>query len=73
MLLLFLADLIQKLISKGKQLLAVKFIFEFELTEKFPPVPLLKSYLKDAKKLAVKVRKEGNESHVSLVIFHSLT
>lgn len=73
MLLLFLADLIQKLISKGKQLLAVKFIFEFELTEKFPPVPLLKSYLKDAKKLATKVRKEGNESQVSLVIFHSLT
>lgn len=73
MLLLFLADLIQKLISKGKQLLAVKFIFEFELTEKFPPVPLLKSYLKDAKKLAKKVWKKGNESHVSLVIFHSLT
>ncbi|KAB1199109.1 FRIGIDA-like protein 2 [Morella rubra] len=59
-------DLIQKLISKGKQLLAIKFVFEFMLTEKFPPVPLLKAYLKDVKNLAKKVRKDGNESRMAL-------
>lgn len=69
MLLWFFADLIQKLISKGKQLLAIKFVFEFMLTEKFPPVPLLKAYLKDVKNLAKKVRKDGNESRMALVIF----
>ncbi|KAL4618787.1 hypothetical protein ACB092_06G035100 [Castanea dentata] len=60
------ADLIQKLVSKGKQLLAVKFIFEFELTEKFPPVPLLKAHLEDAKKAARKVVNDGNHSRKSL-------
>ncbi|XP_075671761.1 truncated FRIGIDA-like protein 1 isoform X2 [Castanea sativa] len=60
------ADLIQKLVSKGKQLQAVKFIFEFELTEKFPPVPLLKAHLEDAKKAARKVVNDGNHSRKSL-------
>ncbi|KAG7957832.1 hypothetical protein I3843_11G194900 [Carya illinoinensis] len=62
------ADIIQKLISREKQNLAVKFIFEFELSEKFPPVPLLKAYLKDAKQLANKVSKEGNKSRMALFI-----
>ncbi|KAF5479024.1 hypothetical protein F2P56_005535 [Juglans regia] len=60
------ADIIHKLISREKQNLAVKFIFEFELSEKFPPVPLLKAYLNDVKKLANKVSKEGNESRMAL-------
>ncbi|ONI13593.1 hypothetical protein PRUPE_4G232500 [Prunus persica] len=61
-----IADLIQKLVSKGKHLLAVKFISEFDLTDKFPPVPLLKSYLKESKKLAKKVCKDGNNSRKSM-------
>lgn len=56
------ADLVQKLLDKGKQLLAVKFIFEFELTEKFPPVPILKDYVKESKKAAKAVCKEGKNS-----------
>ncbi|XP_038897630.1 FRIGIDA-like protein 1 [Benincasa hispida] len=56
------ADLVQKLLDKGKQLLAVKFIFEFELTEKFPPVPVLKDYVKESKKVAKTVCKEGKNS-----------
>ncbi|KAM6553839.1 hypothetical protein CsatB_014601 [Cannabis sativa] len=59
-------DLIHKLIKKGKQLLAIKFIFEYELTDKFPPVPLLKDYVKDSKKIAKKVCKEGKNSLKSL-------
>uniref|UniRef100_A0A5B7BCW5 FRIGIDA-like protein n=1 Tax=Davidia involucrata TaxID=16924 RepID=A0A5B7BCW5_DAVIN len=61
-----MSDLIQKLISKGKQLLAIKFIFKFELTDKFPPVPLLKDYVKESKKLALKVRKGGKHTLQSL-------
>ncbi|PSS06047.1 FRIGIDA-like protein [Actinidia chinensis var. chinensis] len=57
-----ISDLILKLISKGKQLLAVKFIFEFELTDKFPPVPLLKAYVKESKKLGKKDCKGGKSS-----------
>lgn len=63
-----LADLIPKLLSRGKQLLAVKFVFEFQLTDKFPPVPLLKAYLKESKKVAKKVCREGKNSLKALVI-----
>ncbi|XP_021287647.1 FRIGIDA-like protein 2 [Herrania umbratica] len=55
-------DLIQKLLDSGKQLLAVRFIFEFGLAEKFPPVHLLKEYLKETTKLAKQVCKDGKNS-----------
>lgn len=41
------SDLVERLVQDGKQLDAVTFIQEYELAEKFPPVPLLKAYLKD--------------------------
>lgn len=52
-------DVIQKLIERGKQILAVKFIFHFKLTEKTPPVPVLKAYVNDAEKLAKRLASEG--------------
>ncbi|OMP04273.1 Frigida-like protein [Corchorus olitorius] len=55
-------DLIQKLIDGGKQLLAVRIIFEVGLAEKFPPVPLLKDYLNETKKLAKQVCVDGKNS-----------
>ncbi|KAJ4980661.1 hypothetical protein NE237_031498 [Protea cynaroides] len=55
-------DLIQKLINKGKHLEAVKFVFAFGLVDKFPPVPLLKTYVKESKKLAQGIRRKGNDS-----------
>ncbi|CAA3001538.1 truncated FRIGIDA-like protein 1 [Olea europaea var. sylvestris] len=61
-----ISDVIQKLISKGKQLLALKFIFEFELTDEFPPVPLLKAYVIDSKENVQKIRKSGKSSRQSL-------
>ncbi|KAK6149382.1 hypothetical protein DH2020_016907 [Rehmannia glutinosa] len=61
-----ISDVIQRLISKGKQLLALKFVFEFELTDDFPPVPLLKAYVMDSKKIAQKARKNGKNSRQSL-------
>ncbi|XP_030541434.1 truncated FRIGIDA-like protein 1 [Rhodamnia argentea] len=58
-------DLIEKLISKRKYTQAVKFIFDFELTQKFPPLPLLKFFVNESKKLARKVSKDGNNSRKS--------
>ncbi|RWR83245.1 putative FRIGIDA-like protein 1 [Cinnamomum micranthum f. kanehirae] len=59
-------DLIKKLINKSKQLDAVKFIYAFELVDKFPPIPLLNAYLKEAQRMAQVVRKRGNNSAQSL-------
>ncbi|KAI3986995.1 hypothetical protein MKX01_039930 [Papaver californicum] len=41
---------IEALISAGKQIDAVHFVQTFKLTENFPPVPLLKTYLKDLRR-----------------------
>ncbi|XP_031121689.1 FRIGIDA-like protein 3 [Ipomoea triloba] len=41
---------INVLVNIGRQIDAVNLAFAFELTEKFPPVPLLKSYLNEASK-----------------------
>ncbi|KAE8654196.1 wall-associated receptor kinase-like 22-like [Hibiscus syriacus] len=59
-------DLIQKLVDNGKQHLAVRFIFDFGLAEKFPPVPLLDNYLKETKKFAEQVCIDGKNSSGSL-------
>ncbi|GAB4849023.1 hypothetical protein Ancab_003835 [Ancistrocladus abbreviatus] len=42
--------IIETLINWGKQIDAVHFIQSFELSEKYPPVPLLKTYLKDLRR-----------------------
>ncbi|KAG4125458.1 hypothetical protein ERO13_D10G097500v2 [Gossypium hirsutum] len=42
--------LVELLINSGRQVDAVRFIHTFQLTEKFPPVPLLKMYLKDLRR-----------------------
>lgn len=38
------------MIRSGKQIDAVHFIHAFQLTESFPPVPLLKTYLKELRR-----------------------
>lgn len=52
---------IEVLVNSGRQIDAVNLAFAFELTEQFSPVPLLKSYLKDARKACSPV-KPGNAS-----------
>ncbi|XP_058113262.1 FRIGIDA-like protein 2, partial [Magnolia sinica] len=59
---LLVTDLIRKLISNGKQLDAVNYAYAFDVVGEFPPVPLLKAYLKESKKVAQEVRKRGNGS-----------
>ncbi|GMI85228.1 FRIGIDA like 1 [Hibiscus trionum] len=55
-------DLIQKLLDDGKQLLAVKFICELGLVEKFPPGPLLDGYLAETKRQAMQVCEKGKNT-----------
>ncbi|PKI55302.1 hypothetical protein CRG98_024318 [Punica granatum] len=53
---------VEVLINSGRQIDAVNMAFAFELTEQFPPVPLLKSYLQEARKVSSPVR-HGNSPH----------
>ncbi|XP_027116290.2 FRIGIDA-like protein 4a [Coffea arabica] len=55
-------DIIEELISRGQQVDAVHFIFEVDLVDEFPPVPLLKAFLKDAKKLATSILGDPNNT-----------
>lgn len=48
-------DLIEIFVNKKLHLVAVGFIFAFKLVDKFPPVPLLKKYLKYSNKVARKI------------------
>jgi hypothetical protein len=57
-----MADIIEELIAKGQQLDAVNFAYEADLQEKFPPVPLLKSYLEDSKKTSSAVSDNSSTS-----------
>lgn len=56
------SDFIQSLISQKKRLEAVRFIYAFELVDKFPPVPLLQDHLNDAKKASRTVWKNSKSS-----------
>ncbi|KAK9933318.1 hypothetical protein M0R45_020519 [Rubus argutus] len=53
-------DMIEELISRGQQLDAVHFIYEVGLVHMFPPVPLLKAFLRDAKKAAASILEDAN-------------
>nr|GEX54112.1 FRIGIDA-like protein 4a [Tanacetum cinerariifolium] len=55
-------DMIEELISRGQQVDAVHFTQEVGLVDRFPPVPLLKSFLKDAKKAATSIMEDPNNS-----------
>ncbi|KAG6502133.1 FRIGIDA-like protein 4a [Zingiber officinale] len=43
-------DIIEELIDKGHQLDAINFAYEASLQDKFPPISLIQSFLKDLKK-----------------------
>jgi len=45
-----LAGLVETLIESGRQIEAVNFIMSFQLSETFPPVPLLRTYMKDVRR-----------------------
>ncbi|GMP83721.1 hypothetical protein CsSME_00037534 [Camellia sinensis var. sinensis] len=51
---------IEALVNCGKQIDAVHFIHAFQLTQSFPPVPLLKTYLKDLRNSQGQPGSSGN-------------
>ncbi|TKY57372.1 FRIGIDA protein 2 [Spatholobus suberectus] len=51
--------LVQKLIDRCKHIMAVKYIFEFNLADKIPPVPILKAHVNESQKLAKRLSEEG--------------
>ncbi|KAL3642016.1 FRIGIDA-like protein 4a [Castilleja foliolosa] len=55
-------DMIEELIGKGQQVDAVHFTYEVSLADKYPPVPLLRAFLKDAKKAATSILEDHNNS-----------
>lgn len=55
-------DMIEELISRGQQVDAVHFTHEVGLVDRFPPVCLLKAFLKDAKKAATSILEDPNHS-----------
>lgn len=66
-LLVFLSDVIDELVKSGKEIEAVYFSSESGLTERFSPVSLLKSCLKNCRKSANSVSKSGNYSMAAVV------
>ena len=63
--------MIEELIGKGQQLDAINFAFETGLQDKYPPVPLLKSFLKESKKASSSVSEDRNNSGQATVsLFH---
>ena len=58
---------IEVLLNSGRQIEAVYLAYAFELTEQYAPVPLLKAYLKEARK--VSQIKAGNTSPSAQVGF----
>ncbi|EPS62727.1 hypothetical protein M569_12062, partial [Genlisea aurea] len=55
-------DMIQELIGNGQQVDAVHFTYEVGLVDRFPPVPLLKAFLNDARKAANSILEDQNNS-----------
>ncbi|KAK7299965.1 hypothetical protein RJT34_10796 [Clitoria ternatea] len=51
--------LVQKLIEKGKHILAVKYVFQFNLADRIPPVPILQAHVNESQKLAKRLSQEG--------------
>ncbi|XLR49579.1 hypothetical protein HN51_000252 [Arachis hypogaea] len=52
-------DIVQKLINRGKHILAVKYVFEFNLVDKISPVAILKDCVEESKELSKRLTEEG--------------
>ncbi|KAG6548490.1 hypothetical protein Mapa_009978 [Marchantia paleacea] len=55
-------DVVDRLAKEGKQIEALSFAHSFGIMDRVQPVPLLKAYLKEARKTAQNILKNGNSS-----------
>lgn len=60
-------DIIDEMVKNGKEIEAVYFAHESGLTDKFSPVELLKAYLKNSRKIASNILKNGHYSQAATV------
>ncbi|KAL5712619.1 FRIGIDA-like protein 4a [Ranunculus cassubicifolius] len=63
-----MSGMIEELISKGQQVDAVHFTYEMGLANKFPPVPLLKAYLRDSRRIATSILEDRNNPGRALLL-----
>lgn len=70
---LFPPVFIHTMIKKGKQLEAVKFIQALNLVEKYPLLPVLRSYISDAAKAGNMIRIRGDDSACQVHLCCSFT
>lgn len=63
---LIVSGVVEILINSGRQIDAVNLAFAFELTEQFPPVPLLKLYLQGARKVSSSVRRGNSPQNIQV-------
>ncbi|KAG2304179.1 hypothetical protein Bca52824_032830 [Brassica carinata] len=55
------AGVVQKLLHTGRLLAAISFIYEFEMTDRFRPVNVLKTSLYNSREAAKRVSAEGGQ------------
>ncbi|KAI9195471.1 hypothetical protein LWI28_015178 [Acer negundo] len=55
-------EMIEEMISKGLQVNAVHHICELGLVDKFPPVPLLKAFLKNERQAVISIFEDPNNA-----------
>ncbi|XP_058074814.1 FRIGIDA-like protein 4a [Magnolia sinica] len=60
-----MGDIIDELVKNGKQLEAVYFAQESGLSERFPPLPLLRSFFNNMKKITSTILKKGRYCTIS--------
>lgn len=62
-------DFIESLVQKDDRLQAIRYIYAFEVAEKFPPVPILKAHLTYSKELAKRIREGKNSKEAAVCSF----
>ena len=68
--LLNFADVVQELVTSGNVIEAIYIAHEACLLERFPPAPLLNSYIKDSTEKAQAILSSGRRSSSAVVRLH---
>ena len=63
----FVTDIVDRLAKEGKQIEALSFAHSFGIMDRVQPIPLLKAYLKEARRTAQSILKTGNNSAAAQV------
>jgi hypothetical protein len=63
----FITDVVDRLAKEGKQIEALSFAHAFGIMDRVQPIPLLKAYLKEARRTAQSILKTGNSSAAAQV------